>query len=141
MKLFFGISFFLLLFVMPGFVNEAEAQRRYVDHSVEEGVSIQYRWAHSKWWNKNSPLELRLKIKNNNDYPVKVSYMIEFYMGPMLEESSNLSKLCINPKLAKTGRLNGMYYRSSRLSNKQLESEEFSWIIEDMEIEEVKSCR
>jgi hypothetical protein len=72
---------------------------------------------------------------------VEVSYVIDFYMGPMHEESSDVTELCINPKLAKTGRINGMYYQSSRLSNQQLESDAFSWEIRDLEIDSVESCR
>jgi hypothetical protein len=75
-------------------------------------VEIQYRWTNSRFFDRSSPLELRLKIKNTNDYPVSVSYDVEFYMGPVLEETSDDTQLCINPKLAKTGRINGMYYRS-----------------------------
>ena len=138
-NLFFAI--FITLFVLSAVPHEAYAQRRYVEHSVVEGVSIEYRWANSKWLDRNSPLELRLKIKNNNDYPVEVSYEIEFYMGPLLEESSDLTELCISPKLAKTGRINGMYYQSDRLSNEQLESDEFIWEISDLEIKKVESCR
>lgn len=135
------IALLALTFFVTGTFNEGHAQRRYVDHSTVDGVDIQYRWARSKWLDKSSQLELRLKLKNNNDYPVEISYVIEFYMGPMLEETSDVTELCINPKLAKTGRINGMYYRSSSLSNQQLESDEFSWEIRDLEIEKVESCR
>ncbi len=141
MKRLSTLTVFALLFIIAGTSQEAFGQRRYVDHSTEEGVSIQYRWANSKWLDRSSPLELRLKIKNNNDYPVEISYVIDFYMGPLHEESSDVTELCINPKLAKTGRINGMYYQSSRLSNQQLESDAFSWEIRDLEIERVESCR
>jgi len=141
MKRSFTFALLTLIFLIAGTSFEAFAQRNYVDHSTEDGVSIQYRWVNSKLLDKNSPLELRLKIKNNNDYPVKVSYEIDFYMGPMHEESSDLTELCINPKLAKTGRINGMYYQSGKLNNQQIESDAFSWEIRDLEIERVESCR
>ncbi len=141
MKQFIATTGFILLLIILGTGNDAHGQRRYVDHSTVEGVEIQYRWTNSRWLNSSSPLELRLKIKNTNDYPIEISYVIDFYMGPLLEESSDLTTLCINPRLAKTGRLNGVYYRSSRLSNEQLESDEFEWEIRDLEIERVESCR
>lgn len=142
MKNFLAISIFAAFFLLLlGTGSEANAQRRYVDHSTVEGVDIQYRWANSKWLRSDSPLELRLKIKNNNDYPVEISYVIEFYMGATMEETSDVTELCINPKLAKTGRINGMYYRSSSLSNQQIESDKFSWEIHDLEIERVESCQ
>jgi hypothetical protein len=134
-------SVFIIVLLLVSSRNEANAQARFVDHSTVDGVTIQYRWANSKGRDKNSPLELRLKIKNNNSYPVRVSYEIEFFMGPVLEESSDQTVLCINPKLARTGRINGMYYRSSKLSNEQIESEDFLWEINDLTIEEVESCR
>ncbi len=141
MKRFFSAAILALIFLLFGTGHELLAQRSYVDHSIEEGVSIQYRWANSRWLDKTSPLELRLKIKNNNDYPVNVTFEIDFFMGPMVEESSDLTELCINPRIAKTGRLNGMYYQSGKLNNEQLESDSFSWEIRDLEIERVESCR
>ena len=141
MKKIFVFAAFTILLAFIAESQEASAQWRYVDHSTVDGVDIQYRWSHSRWFNRSSPLELRLKIKNNNDYPVEISYVIDFYMGPVHEESSDVTELCINPKLAKTGRINGMYYQSSRLSNQQLESDAFSWEIRDLEIERVESCR
>jgi hypothetical protein len=139
MKSIFVFSIFFLLSVTSCSGQGILAQR-FVDHSTVDGVEIQYRWA-NETRDKNSPLELRLKIKNNNSYPVQVSYDIEFYMGPMLEESSELTELCINPKLARTGRINGMFYRSTKLTNEQIESKDFSWEINDLTIEKVDSCR
>lgn len=141
MKKFLVFAAFTFFFAFASSNQEASAQRRYVDHSTVEGVEIQYRWTNSRFFDRSSPLELRLKIKNTNDYPVSVTYDVEFYMGPILEETSDDTQLCINPKLAKTGRINGMYYRSSTLSNEQLESDEFSWELTNLEIERVESCR
>ncbi|MFO7923718.1 MAG: hypothetical protein R6U58_08515 [Bacteroidales bacterium] len=140
MRRFFVFTIFLLLFSAAGTVHISEAQVRYIDHSTVEGVDIQYRWVHSTWIDRSSPLELRLKIKNNNDYPVEVSYVIEFFMGPMLEERSDTTRLCINRKLAKTGRINGMYYQSNKLTNEEIESDEFIWEINDLNIKQVASC-
>jgi hypothetical protein len=141
MKKFLAVAAVSFLFVFISSSQESSAQRRYVDHSTAEGVEIQYRWANSSFFDKSSPLELRLKIKNTNDYPVSISYDLEFYMGPVLEETSDETQLCINPKLAKTGRINGMFYRSQTLSNQQLESDQFSWEITNLEITRVESCR
>jgi hypothetical protein len=140
MKKFLVVAAFSFLLAFTS-NHETSAQRRYVDHSTVEGVEIQYRWANSSFFDKSSPLELRLKIKNTNDYPVSISYDIEFYMGPVLEETSDDTQLCINPKLAKTGRINGMFYRSKALSNQQLESDQFSWELTNLEITRVESCR
>jgi hypothetical protein len=141
MKKFWAVAAVSFLFAFISTIQETSAQRRYVDHSTVEGVEIQYRWANSSFFDKSSPLELRLKIKNTNDYPVTITYDLEFYMGPVLEETSDETELCINPKLAKTGRINGMFYRSQTLSNQQLESDQFSWEITNLEITRVESCR
>ena len=141
MRSFYFIYVFVVALVFMGTSQDVTAQRRYVDHTTKDGVTFQYRWVNSKWLDKNSPLELRLKIKNDNDYPVSVSYGVEFYMGPVMEESSEITELCINRKLAKTGRLNGMYYQSAKLNNEQLQSKDFYWEISDLEIEKVESCR
>ncbi len=135
------LAFMTLALLVAGSTQEASAQRRYVDHSEVDGVIIQYRWANSDWRDSDSPLELRLRIRNRNTHPVSVSYVIEFFMGPELKESSDLTKLCINSRRSKTGRLNGMYYQSGILSNEELQSEEFNWEIEDLEIKEVDECR
>lgn len=139
MKTIFVFSIFIIL-SLTSCTGQGFLSQRFIDHSTVDGVDIQYRWA-NETRDKDSPLELRLKIKNNNSYPVQVSYEIEFYMGPMMEESSEPTELCINPKLARTGRINGMYYRSTKLSNEQMESEDFIWEINDLKIEKVDSCR
>jgi hypothetical protein len=140
MKSTYAILVFTFLFLSSCAGQGILNLNPYIDHTDQDGVSIQYRWANSTR-DKDSPLELRLKIKNNNSYPVTVSYDVEFYMGPIMEESSELTELCINPRLAKTGRLNGMYYQSTKLSNEQIESKDFTWEINDLTIERVESCR
>lgn len=141
MKKIFAFAVLTLILAFSTGIHETNAQRRYTDHSTVEGIEIQYRWGNSKFFDKSSPLELRLKIKNTNSYPVNVTYDIEFYMGAVLKETSDETELCINPKLAKTGRINGMFYRSNSLRNSEIESEEFSWEITNLEIERTESCR
>ncbi len=131
--------FVLGIFFFASNVNDAQAQR-YQEFKTEDGVEFSYRWSRSSFFDRSSPLELRLKVQNTNDYPVEVSFQVDFYMGPVVKESSQTTELCIRPKLAKTGRLNGVYYRSSVLSNEEIESDDFEWLIEDLEIKKVEGC-
>lgn len=139
MKPYRLLPLFFLFFIFTANIDNARAQF-YDEFKTEDGVEFSYRWTRSNFFDRSSPLELRLKVKNTNDYPVEVSFQVDFYMGPVVKESSNTTKLCIRPKLAKTGRLNGVYYRSSVLSNEEIESDDFEWILEELEIKRVEDC-
>ncbi len=139
MKPFKLLPLLFMLFIFTVNIDSARAQF-YDEFKTEEGVEFSYRWTRSNFFDRSSPLELRLKVKNTNDYPVEVSFQVDFYMGPVVKESSHTTKLCIRRKLAKTGRLNGVYYRSSVLSNEEIESDEFEWMLEELEIKRVEDC-
>ena len=125
-----------IIFVLT-FVFQANAQFGYKKHSEKDGITVFYKWKHSKIFNKNSPLELNLKIKNTNDYTVNSKISVLYYIDGVLNQENNLSFEGLKPVkfyiLYMAGI--GLY---SELSNEQLTSESFTWKLEILEVERDK---
>lgn len=129
----------ILLFAFAG--TKALAQDTpYQQKMIEEGVEVDYKWSHTKLFNKNSPLELRLRFKNTNEHAVKVVFSVDFYMNLKLTESSEDVELCILPGKWKTGRTNGVYFQPDNLTNKQIRSDDFHWEINEITVEVTETC-
>lgn len=136
-----NIFFFLTILVFTLSNIELGAQRNpYQELKTVDGVVIDYKWSNSKPLNRNSPLELRLRIRNTNEHAVKVVFTVDFYMKLKLTETSEEVELCILPGRWKTGRTNGVYFQPENLTNKQLRSDDFHWDINDMTVVMIETC-
>lgn len=133
------VLFALMLFAFSGTTSLAQ-DTPYLQKMTEEGVEIDYKWSHTRLFNKNSPLELRLRIKNTNEHAVKIVFSVDFYMKLKLTESSEDVELCILPGKWKTGRTNGVYFQPANLTNKQIRSDDFHWEINEITVEVTESC-
>ncbi|MFO7789093.1 MAG: hypothetical protein ACQES1_07090 [Bacteroidota bacterium] len=110
------------------FSTQAFAQFGYKNvYDTIDGVAVSYKWSHSKWWTKSSPLQLRFKMKNTNDYPVKISFELVYMLDHVVKFKSGEQEKELNPGRTISGKLNGFYFESANLTNKEIKSEEFSW--------------
>lgn len=135
----FTVLFVLILFAFN--VTRSLAQDTpYLQKMIKDGVEVDYKWSHTKLFNKNSPLELRLRFKNTNEHAVKVVFSVDFYMNLKLTESSEDVELCILPGKWKTGRTNGVYFQPENLTNKQIRSDDFHWEINEITVEVTETC-
>lgn len=130
--------FVIAIFFISGL--EAYSQEQYQHYVTEDGVVIDYKWSHSKLLNKTSPLELRLRIKNTNEHAVNLTFVVDYYMGPLLHESSEEVELCIRPGALKLGKMNGVYFVPETLSNEQIRSEEFKLEINGISVTKTEEC-
>ncbi len=130
----------VVLIVFTWTNNEAYSQNRYQPFMTKNGVAIDYKWSHSIPFNKNSPLELRLRIRNTNEHAINTVFEVDFYMGPVIAESSQRVELCILPGRWKTGRTNGVYFQTLSLTNDQIRSEDFKWEINKITVEKIDEC-
>jgi hypothetical protein len=131
--------FTFILFVFAGTTALAQ-DTPYLKKMIADGVEVDYKWSHTKLFNKTSPLELRLRFKNTNEHAVKVVFSVDFYMNLKLTESSEDVELCILPGKWKTGRTNGVYFQPENLTNKQIRSDDFHWEINEITVEITETC-
>ncbi|MEA3449302.1 MAG: hypothetical protein U9Q98_12775 [Bacteroidota bacterium] len=110
------------------FVSQSHAQFGY-KHTYDtiDGVAISYKWSHAKWWNKSSPLQLRFKIKNTNDYPVKISFELVYMLDYVVKFKSGDMERTLKSGRTISGKLNGYYFESENLTNEEIESDIFTW--------------
>ncbi len=118
----------LLLIICVSFTKQSAAQFGYKNvYDTIDGVSVSYKWSHSKWWNKSSPLQLRFKIKNTNEYPVKIDFELVYMLDYIVKFKSGEMEKKLNAGRTISGKLNGFYFESENLTNEEMESEDFSW--------------
>ncbi|MDA3911083.1 MAG: hypothetical protein PF448_06985 [Bacteroidales bacterium] len=126
MKAFRNLILFVLAVCL--FSSAANAQFGYKnEHETIDGVEISYKWSQSKWWKKSSPKQLRFKMKNTNDYKVNVKFELVYLLDHVVKFKSGALEAEIKAGKALSGKLNGFYFESPAISNKQLESEQFDW--------------
>lgn len=130
-----GLLMFVFLFSFQGL----SAQNPWLPLMEKDGITIDYRWSNEKPFDRNSQLELRLRIRNTNDFNALLNFSVDFYLGPLLEESSDDVELCLQPGRTIMGRLNGVYFRTT-LTNEQIRSEKFKFEINDLGVTLTADC-
>lgn len=122
------------LFVSTGLFIHCNAQTDYETCYQKDNLEISAKWANSKIFDKNSPLELRLKIENKNDFDMEFTYEILLYMDLVLREKTEVQKYSIKAGKVKMGKLNGIRFLPTTLSNQEINSKSFSWeiVVEDV---------
>ena len=132
LKLSFKIS--LLLSIMLISVS-AFAQFGY-KHKLDpnSGLEIKYKYAHEKIFNKNSPLNLRIKIKNTNNYDVNLSFIVIYEKGIATQFESELISIDIKSGRARTGKWHGLNFETGYNSEEKLKSDEFTWHFDTFEV-------
>lgn len=109
----------------------------YTDYTTVDNVEISYKWKTVKEGQK----ELRLKLKNHNPYPILLNLEVDYYMNGILKEEVNLDNFCLNDGRMVAGKMNGIIFTTSILSNEDLESEHFEFKINDILVEQTESCK
>ncbi|MEA3443338.1 MAG: hypothetical protein U9R19_01280 [Bacteroidota bacterium] len=131
--LLLSISFILAL----GVFMQSSAQADYEMCYEKDSLIISAKWVNSKFFDKESPLELRLKIENKKSLAIEFSYEIMLYMDNVLREKTK-DRFYIKAGKIKTGKLNGVRFIPTTLNNEEITSKSFSWEISIGKITEYK---
>lgn len=115
------------------------AQDQYETKVDNEHMEIQGKWKFPVKKGVEQPGELLLKMVNKSDAAVTVTFDLEYSLGVRNVETF-IVDTCMKAGKTMTGKLNGLYFISSNLSNEQLKSEDFEWAIESLQTEEIDSC-
>lgn len=130
------ISTFILLFIVSnGF---SQNQNKYKKLQNEKGIVFYYKYSHSNFLNKKSPLRLILKIENTNPYPVKVTFVVDYYWKAMISSNSEKPKTCfIKANKTIKGRLHKLHFSPFDFTNEQILSDDFFVELSGIEITKV----
>ena len=132
--------FFSLLILMVC-VQASQAQFwKYTDLSEIEGVQFKYKWVNENRFDKESPLALSIKIKNTNDYKANIKFGIEYYWQATRAGFSEVREFCLLPAEMMVGRISNLVYQIEGYTKEQIESEDFTWNLFEVEIKKVSDC-
>lgn len=106
----------------------AKAQFGYKnEYKTIEGIQISYKWSHSQWWKKESPLQLRFKIKNTNNYKVSSKFELVYMLDHVVKFQSGELESEIKSGKSLIGKINGFYFETKKLKNSEILSDDFEW--------------
>jgi hypothetical protein len=101
-------------------------------------VEISYKIVHEKFFDKESPVQLRLKLKNTNDYDLTLNFEIQYQFDLTKKYNSGEVEIEIPRKSAKTGKIHGLVFEINSTDPKVFESENAEWEFLKFNIEMIK---
>ena len=117
------------------------AQDEWPVKKEQDGVTITYQFSDLKGKRaEEGPKELCVVVRNNNDYPVKVSFTIAFFADGLGDEESAPIKLCIPPGKELKGKKNGLCWLITEENNTKINEDAFDWDVNDLEVKKTTGC-
>lgn len=101
-----------------------------------EGVEISYKIVHEKFFDKESPVQLRLKLKNTNDQDVNISFEIQYQFDLTKKYNSGKIEIDIPRKSAKTGKMHALAFEINSTDNKVFDAENAEWEFLEFEVKQ-----
>ncbi|RLD59957.1 MAG: hypothetical protein DRJ01_10530 [Bacteroidetes bacterium] len=131
-------TFILLVFVSGSF---SQSKYKYQKFQEEKGVIFYYKYSHSNFLNKKSPLRLILKIENTNAYNTKVNFVVDYYWKAMISANSEKPRTCcVKANKSIKGRYHKLHFEPSEYTNEQVLSDDFFIELSGIEITKVDDC-
>ncbi|MDZ4751157.1 MAG: hypothetical protein SGI87_06040 [Flavobacteriales bacterium] len=122
--------FVILLFLSFGVFG----QKKYEKKETVEGVGFYTKWAKSNFFKKDSAPQLRIMVKNTNDFPVNYTFAMDLFLNGKHSQSIIPETFKIGAKRTKQGKVNGHYYDVG-MTWDEIRSESFSLEFSDIVIE------
>jgi hypothetical protein len=123
------------------FNSQIMAQREYKPLTSSEDIYFSYKWKHTKFLKKSSPLMLSLKLKNINNFHAKVNFTVDYYWQGIRNASSAPNSICIKSNRTAKGGIKNLTFDRAKLSDEDIMSEDFILEISGISIEEAVRCR
>ncbi len=124
-----------MMLIVP--VN-VKAQNKFQEMTTESGVIFYYKWKHEKCLKKDSPLILKLKLQNTNEYKVEAIFTVDYFYKTLRKSSSKEQSYCIKSQKSLIGDVKKSGFDKGSLTNEQLLSDDF--IVELSAVKIIKSA-
>ncbi len=120
----------------------ANAQFGYKDKlESKDGIEIGYKIVHTKHFDKESPAQLRLKLKNTNEYPVNLKFEIEYTTGMTKRYSSGGVEICFPSKTARTGKMHGLVFELNTTDVQIFSTDNAEWEFSIFDVVQIEECK
>lgn len=127
MKNFVVILFFFLAY------SQANCQYEVLKDS--NGVVVSTKWVSEKWYKKNSPKVLAIKVENNNQTAVTYSFDLEIFQNGLHVESSSVEKKTLKAGAKTMGRFNGISFIPTKLTASDIATKNYQIELMELEVE------
>ncbi|MDD4149590.1 MAG: hypothetical protein PHE33_06135 [Bacteroidales bacterium] len=129
--------FLVLILIITSFAVQAQFGYK---NSLEaiDGVEIKYKVVNEKMFDKSSPAQLRLKLKNTNDYDIKLNFEVEYQIDFTKKYQSGNIEIDIPRKSAKTGKMHGLVFEIKSNNKNIFKSDDAEWIFTTFEVEKIE---
>ena len=117
------------------------AKQDYKSFFEEDGIEFSYKWKHSKFLKKDSPIILFLKIENANDYHASVEFTVDYFWKSIRHSSSDPQIACIKANKSAKGKIRKLTFEKGKLSDEDILSDDFILEISDFEALKVLNCK
>ena len=104
------------------------------------GVVVSYNWSPSVKKDPESPRQLCLELTNANDYPVKMTFTLQYLIDKEVFEEGISQTYCIKPGKTLKGKKYGLCWTSNEISNSEMDTPSFSWDIGERKLEKAEAC-
>ena len=136
MKKTIFLSVFLIIAIITnaqfGYKNQLETNK---------GINVSYKVVHEKKSKKDSPAQIRIKLKNTNDYPVIIRFKIEYSTGFTTRYSSEGIEICIPKKSVKAGKLHGLVFELKTNDIEIFTKDNAEWEFTMFEVTKTENCK
>lgn len=131
----------LTLFIGLIMAGSAMAQLGYAPYVTENGLKISTKWGKAKDADGAKKPALMIGVVNDNPYAVTYAYTINLYYEGILRETGRMEELCILGQKSNIGKINGVYFIPQKFSEAQLNSTDFNFTIDAIDVEQVENCK
>lgn len=130
-----------LISIITLFCNVVFAQYVYKNElPTVNGIEIKYKVIHSKLFDKTSPVQLRIKLKNTNDFDASINLQVEYSTGFTQKFRSENFDICIPKNSVRKGKVNGLVFELNSSDKDIFLSEDTEWEFVKFEVEQVDVC-
>ncbi len=116
-------------------------QRRFEQFKETDNLIFSYRFKKECFIKRDSPLQLVLHIRNTGKEAVEINFTLDYYWALQHKAESEKVTLCIRAGRVKRGGRADLIFSTENFTNVQLKSEDFSFEIEGLSIEQKENCR
>ncbi|MBR9833116.1 hypothetical protein GYB57_13290 [bacterium] len=116
------------------------AQCKYNEGVSNDDIQLFYQWKRAKLFDKNSDIELRIKIKNLKKTAILVDFNADYYLDGVLQETSVIEDFCIKSKRTARGKVNGIIIKPTPEIVEIREKENFKLEFSGLKSEQTEAC-
>lgn len=116
------------------------AQRGYTEQIRQDGLKIATKWGKAKDEQGERRTALLIAVENTNPHALEYGFNIRFYYEGRLRETGVIPTSCIEGLKSKVGKLTGTYFIPAEFSEEQLQSPDFGFELDGIEVERTEGC-